>query len=889
MQLSAALYSLLLLRHFGGRLVWLALAGALFLMTIRRSLSLYQALDADPLVIKSLETELVALLISALVLLAVLSFRPLIETVIEAEKKLSEEKQRNNIILESSPDGVCIINSFGIIEEINPAYCKMLEMDEALLLGKNFNHLTASISPHKSQDIINKIMLEEHGRYDLIQSNTSGNPVYLELIGRHVVSPEHDFIYLFLRDITERKNAEKALNQIKNTLDQTLDSVFMFSPITLQFTYVNEGAIKHLGFQRDVLLTMTPVDIKPGFSDSDFRNLIAPLVTGKQQVLSFETIHENAKRKRIPVEVFLQYVHVENNEPAFVAIVRDITDRTEAQAKLKEQKERALVTLASIGDGVITTNMVGVIDYMNKVAEDLCGLSLIDARGKLLPEVCCLRDEQTGNTIDDPVIKSLLKNGPLFLNNNLELISADNQHYSVEVVVSPIFDDENFVMGTVLVLHDTTELRGMAQQLSYQATHDSLTGLINRREFENRLNESLTTVKREDTEYVLFYMDLDQFKIINDTCGHLAGDDLLLKVTHLFGNCMRESDTLARLGGDEFGVLLENCHVKKAREIADKIHYELTAFRFCWEKYIFEVGVSIGIVTINKSVINITDLLSAADSACYVAKERGRNSQHLYIDGDKALARRHGDMQWYQRIQHAFEDSQFEIYMQQIKPTNANNPSHAEILLRLVSDDAMISPKQFLPTAERYHLACDIDRWVLRKVFSVMNCNKHRLVSLGGICAINLSGQSIGNEGFLKYVVGLFNEYQVDGRLICFEITETAVISNISLVRKFISEMKSRGCQFSLDDFGSGLSSFTYLKNLDVDYIKIDGSFVINILQDQADYTMVSTINHLGHSLGIKTIAEFAETPELVSELEIIGLDYIQGYAIDVPSPVLLA
>lgn len=281
--------------------------------------------------------------------------------------------------------------------------------------------------------------------------------------------------------------------------------------------------------------------------------------------------------------------------------------------------------------------------------------------------------------------------------------------------------------------------------------------------------------------------------------------------------------------------------------------------------------------------------MSAADSACYVAKERGRNSQHTYIEGDQALARHHGEVQWYQRIQHAFEKKQFEIYMQEIKPTNSHDSTHAKILLRMVGDGEVISPKQFLPTAERYHIAADIDRWVLRRVFSVMGSRDYRLAKLGGICAVNISGQSLGKEGFLEYVSNLFNEFRIDGKLICFEITETAVISDISLARKFMSEMKRKGCQFSLDDFGSGLSSFTYLKSLDVDFIKIDGSFVQNILQDKDDFTMVSTINHLGHSLGLKTIAEFAESQEVIEVLENIGLDYIQGYAIDMPSPVRIS
>lgn len=888
MQFAAALYSLILLRHFGGRIVWLTLAAALFLMTIRRSLSLYHVIVTFPLVTRSLQTELVALLISVLVLIAVLAFRPLIESVLRSEKKLEEETQRNNIILESSPDGVCIISPLGVIEEVNPAYCSMLGRDESSLLGLNFNHLTSSLSPHKSSLILEKIIQDGHGRYDLIQSNKSNQPVYMELIGRHVVSDEHDFIYIFLRDITERKNIEETLSQFKNTLDQTMDSVFMFCPITLNFTYANEGAIKHSGYSEGTLLKMTPVDIKPEFSETGFRELISPMISGEHKVISFETIHEDANGKQIPVEIFLQYIQVENNEPRFLAIVRDISERHEAQAKLKEQKEKATVTLASIGDGVITTNVVGAVDYMNKAAEELCGVKLKDVKGRALSEICRLIDEETKGSINDPVIQALLKSGPIYLSNKLELQNYDNKTvFSVEVVVSPIFDNEGNIMGTVLVLHDTTELRGMAQQLSYQAHHDSLTGLINRREFEERLTHAVEQVKTEDVEHVLFYMDLDQFKIINDTSGHLAGDEMLLEVTKLFSNCMRESDTLARLGGDEFGVLLEHCNTEQAQQVAEKIHKEISLFKFSWEENIFEVGVSIGIVSINDSIENITELLSSADSACYVAKEKGNNAQHIYVHGDKALTQHHGQMKWYQRIKHAFEQKQFKLYMQDIKSVSNDGVSHAEILLRMIGEDGdIISPIQFLPTAERYHMAMDIDRWVIKSVFEELNNSTSRITLLEGVCAINLSGQSLGQEVFLEYVLSLFDEYKVDGRLICFEITETAVISNISQARNFMSEMKNKGCHFSLDDFGSGLSSFSYLKNLDVNYLKIDGSFVKNILNDKDDYNMVSMINNLGHSLGLQTIAEYVENQELIDALQDMGVDYIQGYAIDMPSPV---
>lgn len=887
LQFAAAFGAVVLLRRFGGRLVWITLGTALFMMGVRRSLSLYHAIENYPYPKQNLETELVALVISALVVVAMASIRPLIDSIRRSERQLKEETQRNDIILETSPDGFCITTTRGIIQEVNPAYCQMLQRDKEEIVGKHFQSFISINVPEQSLTCVEQIVTQGHGRFEITQVTKAGQPVFMELIGRRVKDDEHDFVYLFLRDITERKIAVDELNQFKNTLDHTLDCVFMFCPSTLRFTYCNEGAIKHIGYSRQQLMQMSPVDIKPEFNEEGFRQMILPMMRGERSAINFETLHEDRHGRHIPVEIFLQYIVLEDESPRFVAIVRDITERYESQARLYEEKEKAQVTLASIGDGVITTNIEGQIEFMNQAAEELCGTRLPHAVGKPLLSVCNFIDERNQQAMESPITQVLEKQGPIYLSQNVALRDKDGTHYSVEVVVSPILDSDESVVGAVLVIHDITELRGMAQQLSYQASHDSLTGLINRREFEARLTNTLLKVRHEKTPYALFYMDLDQFKIINDTCGHVAGDEMLIQITQVLQHCMRETDTLARLGGDEFGVLLENCSITQARKVAEKIRNAVSSYRFVWQDNIFEIGVSIGIVPIDEDSGTISDLLSAADSACYVAKERGRNTAHVYVSGDKALALHHGQMQWYQRIQRALEEERLQLYMQSIQPLKKSEKPHCEILLRMVGDDgAMISPGLFLPAAERYHMANALDKWVVRNVFAVLANNNSRLSQADCICGINLSGQSLGNIEFHDYIYRLLDEYQIDSQRLCFEVTETAVIGNIEQARRFIASIRDRGGSFALDDFGSGLSSFSYLKNLDVDYLKIDGSFVRNMLQDKNDYNMVKTINHIGQILGLKTIAEFVETEALIDALAEMGVDFVQGFALDMPAPV---
>ena len=450
--------------------------------------------------------------------------------------------------------------------------------------------------------------------------------------------------------------------------------------------------------------------------------------------------------------------------------------------------------------------------------------------------------------------------------------------------------NEDGEYNILLVCEDITEQKKLSEKLSFQASHDALTGLVNRREFEQRINRAIE-VSRDDSEqeHALFFLDLDQFKIINDTCGHLAGDHLLRELVAIINPVIRQGDTLARIGGDEFGVLLENCAINQAAHVAEQIKQKIYEYKFIWDNKELGVGVSIGVVPINSHTKSITIAMSDADAACYIAKESGRNKIHIYKQGDEEIAIRHGEMAWVNRIQEALNNDRFVLMAQSIASTSdiKNGPRHFEILIRMLDDeDNMISPGQFLPAAERYNLSPEIDRWVVSNTFKWFSENNEQLEMLD-LCSINLSGNTLSDDGFSDFLLQQFERYEIPSEKICFEITETSAISNIDIAQRFIHSFSNElRCKFSLDDFGTGLSSFAYLKSMPVDFIKIDGQFVRDILNDPIDMAMVRSINEIGQIMGKKTVAEFVENEQILKQIKIIDIDYVEGYHISKPVPL---
>ena len=461
----------------------------------------------------------------------------------------------------------------------------------------------------------------------------------------------------------------------------------------------------------------------------------------------------------------------------------------------------------------------------------------------------------------------------------------DGSEFEVRLITSIVKGDEDTWERILTIVEDVSERKEAQRTLNYQACHDSLTGLVNRAEFERRAMRLISTFQDGKDDHAMCFMDLDQFKVINDTCGHVAGDELLRQVSQVLQDAVRRRDTLARLGGDEFGILLEHCTLDQAQRVANSLEAAINDFKFTWEGHSFPIGASIGLVAVNEFTPNLMELMRQADAACYMAKELGRNRIHVYTLEDKELALRHGEMQWVARINRALENDEFCLYSQLILPLRDSDHRHYEMLLRMKNDDgSTIPPGAFLPAAERYDLMKKLDCWVIKNALELLAANPDFVKEIRFV-SINLSGQTIASEDFLDFILAQLKQSGIEANKICFEITETLAISNLSAARTFISVLKEIGCQFALDDFGSGLSSFGYLKNLPVDYLKIDGIFVKDIVEDPIDRAMVNSINEIGQVMGMKTIAEFVENSEIEKVLAAIGVDYAQGYGVEMPLP----
>jgi len=568
----------------------------------------------------------------------------------------------------------------------------------------------------------------------------------------------------------------------------------------------------------------------------------------------------------------------------------DITERKLYEEALFREKESAQITLRSIGDGVITTDAECNVEYINPVAEELTGWKVDDASGRPIDDIFRGFHEETCEPLENPLAVSIRRSRSIKSVRPTLLIRRDGNELYIESTASPIRDGKGDVTGGVLVFHDVSESRELNRRLSYHASHDILTGLVNRSEFETRLERALKSAKAREASYALCYLDLDQFKIVNDSCGHSAGDALVGQLGALLKSKIRWRDTLARLGGDEFGVLLESCSLEEALKTAEVLRVAISEFKFMWDDRNFRLGVSIGVVPITADNEDVAALLIAADSACAAAKEAGRNRIHSYRENDIDLMRRRREMQWAARINNALEDNRFELYRQTILPLQVEEEgAHYEILLRMRDESGgIIAPGLFIEAAERYGITPNIDRWVIKNAFRWLVSEadeRERLV----MCSINLSGQSFSDEKFLPFVIDQFQMSGLDATKICFEITETAAIASYSQANRFINALKELGCKFALDDFGTGLSSFGYLKHFPVDFLKIDGSFVKEILHDPIDREMVRSINEIGHLTGKKTIAEFAENEEIITMLRGMGVDYAQGYGVSEPKAVTRA
>ena len=577
-----------------------------------------------------------------------------------------------------------------------------------------------------------------------------------------------------------------------------------------------------------------------------------------------------------------------------VVVTRQVARSEKALAL---EKELAEVTLQSIGDGVITTDAEGRIEYLNPVAERYTEWTTDEARGHPLQEIYRVIDERTAKAVDP-----LARTEPQAVTGEgdaaMRLVSRSGRECPIRFSSAPINAADGKRLGTIVVFHDISQIRAMAQQLIWQASHDALTGLVNRREFERRLAELIETARGKGREHALMFMDLDNFKSVNDTCGHGAGDELLRQLTAVMLTRMRGSDTLARLGGDEFGALLESCPPDQGLRIAHAMRETVREFRFVWENKTFSVGVSIGLVPIDASSGGPGEVLAHADASCYEAKNKGRDRVQVYRPQDADRSGRHSELQLVSQINRAFEMGQFRLFRQRIQPLSrgASEQPYYEILVRMVDrGGALVPPTGFMPAAERYNLLTSIERWVISSLVEHLHREwqsgaiPHQPAPDGsrGCYAVNLSGASINDKSFPEFLRNLLTRYELPHGLLCFEITETTAISNLNKAAELMHELKGMGYRFALDDFGTGMSSFAYLKYLPVDYLKIAGMFVKDMAEDAMDCAIVEAINRISHILGMQTVAESVETKEVLERVKALQVDFAQGYYIAEPEELV--
>ncbi len=692
--------------------------------------------------------------------------------------------------------------------------------------------------------------------------------------------------FALLSDVTDRRAKDEALRQS----EARMRAIFEHSPIAInlkdrdgKYLLVNKRWERTLDkdsreLEGQGVEAVLPPELATTYRDHE-REV---LETGKavEREVTLKTPRGNARTYHV---IKFPILDEDGTITGLGGMSMDITERNRALEALAESEERYQGLYDDAPDIYFTVTADGKILSVNQFGADYLGFDKDELIGTSVLDLVHADDQATVSAHLAQVFNEGIEESEL----ESRKLRKDGAVLWVHERIRLSGTGDGVPRELRIVCRDVTEAHALSEELSYQATHDPLTGLVNRRELENRLERVLRSAQADGSQHALCYMDLDQFKVINDTCGHIAGDELLRQLGELLPGLVRSRDTLARLGGDEFALLMEHCPIDQAQRVAGILRSTVEEFRFTWEDKTFSIGASIGLVPINAESRSVGDVLSAADSACYMAKDQGRNRIYLYDTASIELARRHGEMEWVAHIGQALEEDRFELWHQEIHGRNGDSAAgkiYYELLLRMKDPDGkLVFPGAFLPAAERYNLSARIDRWVVSQAFAWLNANPRHLDELH-LCAINLSGLSLTDSEFHRFVLKQFNEFGVPGSKICFEVTETAAITNLTSATRFISAVKGLGCQVALDDFGSGISSFAYLKHLAVDSLKIDGVFVKDIAEDPIDYAMVKSINEIGQVMGKKTVAEFVENEAVLRKVREIGVDFVQGYGIGRPA-----
>lgn len=740
------------------------------------------------------------------------------------------------------------------------------------IFSNNFSYLNSTLDNSLTQpDIIAIYITDPTNNIILKKTRDAWKEININNIN-------HKMYRVFQSDIFK---TSLEIDDLEANPSDIIDSKTKIGVVTVVMSLTNSRVAKSRIIKDGIFITLISTIITALIALLFSRSVTKPITDIHNSV---DTIKKGDLHHRISVDYkgeLAELAHDINDMTASLEIAQ-IKDKQRAEDALFIEKTKAQITLEAIGEGVITTDIHGNVTYINPTAEKLTGFSFQMAMNKPLSEIFKTKEENDEYLSDYPIMDCIKNSKRIHHESGYILYRDDGTEFTIRETATPLFDKEKNVIGAVLVFHDFTNIKKMSDVLTYQATHDDLTGLLNRRAFESNMHDLLRTMQK-DSSHALCYIDLDQFKIINDTCGHLAGDSLLKIISHKINENIRRNDLFARLGGDEFGIIFFDCDIEKAKLLAENIRKIISDIKFTWDVHTFKVASSIGIVPIlyKKSM---TDLMMTVDTACYIAKDKGRNRIHVYESNDKDVLQRKGELQWFQKIHDAIDNNNFTLYSQKIT-SHGSAKSHNiyEILIRLNENGNLVTPAVFIEAAERYSLMPRIDMWVISNLFRSINNNK---LSNNNFFSINLSGQSLTDDSFIDFINTELDNTTIPSEQIIFEITETAAISNFSDANNFITQLKHRGCKFSLDDFGSGMSSFQYLSNLDIDYIKIDGSFIKNIENNAFNCSVVKSISEIGHSLNLEIIAEFVENDEILANLDKTLIDYVQGYGIERPRPL---
>ncbi len=767
--------------------------------------------------------------------------------------------------------------------------------DELTTLGHAFNHMAQTVSKREQQ-----LLKQQSLYYALSQTSKSivkldsSNKLFNEIC-QIAISQEH-LILAWVGTYDTEKNALKPVASAGETKECLEKMNFSLAPDLPESSGpVNTAFHK----QKRIIINDYLNDPTTQFAHTDAKqmNIRAAAsfpICKNHQVMSVFSVYSD--QPGYFSDDIVNLLDEMSNDIEYAIQHYDLqAQHIESQNQL-EQSSRELteindlmrMLLESTGEGIFGVDKSGNCTFVNHAAQTMFGYSFAELKGQSMHELTHYSHKDGSYFPEEECpIHDAYHSGTHRSIVNEVFWRKDGTHFPVNYSAYPIRDDKQTITGSVVIFRDVSESQAMTKKMNYLASHDSLTSLLNRYSFEQRLKFALESAQFDDVQHVVCYLDLDQFKVINDTCGHLAGDEMLKQLSQLLKNTVRKNDTLARLGGDEFGLLLENCSIDHAREITQQICQSIKDFRFIWEEKIFSVSCSIGISAITRETKSVQSIMSTIDASCYIAKDKGRNQVHISTDNDNETAKHQDEMQWVSEIKKALEEDRFVLYQQTILPSDplSQENQHFEILLRMQdSQDNIIPPGAFLPAAEHYGLMADLDRWVIRSTFKWLasQIQKNEKVAF---CSINLSGQSIGDKKLYQFIMDQQQTYQIPPKIICFEVTESAAVKHLSRAISFIQQLREHGFLFALDDFGTGMSSFAYLKNLPVDFLKIDGSFVKDIIEDPIDHAMVRSINDIGHIMGLKTIAEYVENDKIRAELEQMKVDYLQGYGIARPMP----